>query len=512
MSPSLTAGPGSKGTGEVLAALRDTRAVVLGVGMSNMAVIECLLRAGAKVTAADRKTAVELGERFAELSRLPIRLALGPGYLDALEGQDVAFLTPGMRRDMPELEQARRAGVRFSTEVRLFFELCAAPIIAITGSAGKTTTTTLTGLMLERSRPGVWVGGNIGRPLVAHALDIGEGDLAILELSSFQLQDLGMSPHVGAVLNISPNHLDIHPTMEHYVDAKRTIYRHQGPGDHAVFNYDNEITRAMAAWYQAQQMQQGGHGPVLYSRKQELGEGAFLSADRLMLRLGGVGAVGSVGGLSGTGEERLPDAEICRRGEIQLLGEHNVENVLAASAVAGLAGASVAAIRDVATTFRGVEHRLEPVEEIGGVRYYNDSIATAPDRTCAALRSLPGPMVLILGGYDKKIGFEGLAAEVLSGGKVRTVLLMGVTADKIEKSLLDEAARLRGMGTTPALPEMIRVPGGLAAVVEVARGVARAGDIVLLSPACASFDMFANFEERGRVFKDLVRGVSERGA
>jgi UDP-N-acetylmuramoylalanine--D-glutamate ligase len=497
----------------VLAALRDTRAVVVGVGMSNMAVIDCLLRAGAKVTAADRKTAAELGARYAELCRLPVELVLGPRYLSALEGQDVAFLTPGMRRDMPELEQARRAGVRFSTEVKLFFELCASPIVAITGSAGKTTTTTLTGLMLEKSRPGVWVGGNIGRPLVAHALDIGAGDLAVLELSSFQLQDLGMSPHVGAVLNISPNHLDIHPTMEHYVDAKRTIYRHQGPGDYAVFNFDNETTREMAAEYDAQQRGQGGGqgggrggpgpgpGPVLYSRRHELDHGAFLSGDSLMLRLGGLGA--------GDG---LPDAEICRRGEIQLLGDHNVENILAASAVAGLAGASLGAIREVARTFRGVEHRLEPVREIGGIRYYNDSKATTPESTCAAIQALPGPLVLILGGYDKKTGFEQLAAEVLGCGKVKSTLLMGVTAGKIEKSLLDEAERLKGMGLSPRLPEMVRVDGGLAAVVETARGVARAGDIVILSPACASFDMFANFEERGRAFKELVRSIPEPGA
>ncbi|MDP2872554.1 MAG: UDP-N-acetylmuramoyl-L-alanine--D-glutamate ligase [Bacillota bacterium] len=483
----------------VLAALRDTRAAVLGVGISNVAVIECLLRAGAQVTAADRKTATELGDRYRALSELPVRLVLGPGYLGALEGQDIAFLTPGMRRDLPELEQARQAGVRFSTEMRLFFELCAAPIVAITGSAGKTTTTTLAGLMLERSRPGVWVGGNIGRPLVARALDIAADDIAVLELSSFQLQDLGASPHVGAVLNVSPNHLDIHPTMEHYIDAKRTIYRHQVAGDFAVFNHDNETTRAMAGDYdRMMRAGQGGGTAVLYSRRHELGEGAFLRGGRLQLRLGGFGA-------------GLPDAEICGRDEIKLLGEHNVENVLAASAIAGLAGAGVEAIREVARTFRGVEHRLEPVREIGGVRYYNDSIATAPDRTAAALQALAGPLVLILGGYDKKIGFEQLAAELLACGKVRTVLLMGATADNIERALLNEVARRRAAGLAPGLPEMIRAQGDLADVVQLASRHAHPGDTVLLSPACASFDMFANFEERGRSFKELVRGLPDRG-
>lgn len=496
-SPSGTAGLASRD--RVLAAMRGGRAVVLGVGMSNMAVIECLLRAGARVTAADRKTPAELGPRYAELLRLPVALVLGPDYLSALEGQDIAFLTPGMRRDMPELEQACRAGVRFSTETRLFFELCAAPVVAVTGSAGKTTTTTLVGLMLESSRPGVWVGGNIGRPLVARALDIGPDDIVVLELSSFQLQDLGMSPHVAAVLNISPNHLDIHPTMEHYVDAKRTIYRHQGAGDYAVFNHDNELTLGMAADYDLLvRVGRGGHGPVLYSRTEELGQGAFMSGDRLMLRLSRFG-------------DALPDAEICRRGEIQLLGEHNVENVLAASAVAALAGARVEAIGLAARSFRGVEHRLEPVREVGGVRYYNDSIATAPDRTIAALRALPGPLVLVLGGYDKRLEFDELAAELLACGKVRSVLLMGATAEKIEKALLDEAAGRRDRGMAAALPEVIRTAGGLAGVVETARGVAKPGDIVLLSPACASFDMFANFEERGRAFKDLVRSLPGDG-
>lgn len=485
---------------ERLAALRGRKAVVLGLGISNLAVIECLLRAGARVIAADRKTASELGERYARLRALPVKMVLGRGYLSALDGQEIAFLTPGMRRDLPELARARRAGVEMSSETKLFFELCRAPIIGVTGSAGKTTTTTLVGLMLEKSRPGVFVGGNIGRPLVAAVGDIGAGDLVVLELSSFQLQDLGMSPHVAAVLNVSPNHLDVHPTMDDYVAAKKVIYRHQGPHDHCVFNEDNDVTREMAGDY-ATRLPAGpeGHAPIRYSRRHEIGDGAFLREDRLELRLRAYG-------------KGFPDATVCGRGDVKLLGEHNLENVLAASAVAGLAGANVEAIRAVATTFRGVEHRLEPVLELDGVGYYNDSIATAPERTIAALRALPGPMVVILGGYDKKLGFDGLAAELLGCGKVRAAVILGATAAKIEQALQTERSRRAAAGLPEDRVQVVRTTDDLGAAVNAARSTALPGDTIVLSPACASFDMFSNFEERGRAFKRLVTALPEGSA
>jgi len=489
--------PVRKSPEERLAGFRGRKVVVLGLGISNLAVIDCLLGAGARVTAADRKTAGELGERYSRLSLLPLELVLGPGYLSALAGQEVAFLTPGMRRDLPELEDARRAGIELSSETKLFFELCRAPVVAVTGSAGKTTTTTLVGLMLRKSRPGVHVGGNIGRPLVAIAGDIRTEDIVVLELSSFQLQDLGLSPHVAAVLNVSPNHLDVHPTMADYVDAKKVIYQHQGPLDFCVFNYDNDVTRGMARDYDERVRRGlGGHAPVMYSRLENTGDGAFVSGDRLVVRLGPFGA-------------GLPDAVVCSRDEIKLLGEHNLENVLAASAVAGLAGATPEAMREVATSFRGVEHRLEPVRELAGVRYYNDSIATAPDRTIAALRSLPGPMVIILGGYDKKIGFGELARELLECGKVRAAVILGATAGKIERALKAERDRREEAGSPADRVQVVRVPGDFGAAVRTAHGLAVAGDIVLLSPACASFDMFANFEERGRAFKQLVAALPE---
>ncbi len=450
------------------------------------------------ITAADRKSQEQLGERYRELIGYPVRLVLGPEYLDALEGQEYAFLTPGMRRDLPQLIRAKDAGVVFSSEIGLFFDLCPAPVVAITGSAGKTTTTTLAGLMLQRSREDVWVGGNIGRPLIGEVDRIRPDSLVVLELSSFQLQDLAVSPHIAAILNVSPNHLDIHPTMEHYIDAKRNIYRHQGKGDFCVFNYDNETARQMAREYDREvRLRRGSHPPVVYSRLQPPGDGAFQDGDELVLRLARYG-------------KGLPEGMICRRDEVKLLGEHNLDNVLAAGAVAGLAGAGLDAIRAVATSFRGVEHRLEPVRELNGVWYYNDSIATAPDRTIAALQAFACPLVLILGGYDKRIGFNTLAEEILRSGKVRAIILSGATADLIGRALSSEAGRLTADGVPIRPPEVVRATGGFPEAVAAAARAALPGDTVLLSPACASFDQFANFEERGRVFRDLVKSLPER--
>jgi UDP-N-acetylmuramoylalanine--D-glutamate ligase len=478
--------------------LRGRKAVVLGLGLSNMPVVEYLLARGADVTAADRKTAAELGPRHERLLALGVRLVLGPDYLQSLSGQELAFLTPGMRRDLPELVAARDAGVRFGSEMSLFFAACRAPIIGITGSAGKTTTTTLVGLMLSASRGGVWVGGNIGRPLLPEVGRIGPDDLAVVEMSSFQLQDMVVSPRGAAVLNVTPNHLDVHPSMEHYVDAKRNIHRYQGPGDWAVFNQDNDISRSMARERRERAWATEG-SVVTYSRHEPLGVGAFVEGGWLRLRPGAEGAASC-----------LPDGEICRPEEIRLLGEHNIDNVLAAAAVAGLGGATLGAIRAVATSFAGVEHRLEPVRTLAGVRYYNDSIATAPERTIAALRTLPGPIVLILGGSDKRIGFDGLAEEALTCGRVKAVVLMGQTAERIETAIRRAAERLGAEGKPASQPALVRVGGSFASAVEAACEAAAPGDVVLLSPACASFDMFPNFEERGRAFKELVNAMPER--
>lgn len=453
--------------------LRGKRAAVVGLGVSNAALIRYLVAQGVSVTACDKKTATELGERFAELSRLPVRFSLGPGYLDGLSGQDVIFLTPGMKKDLPQILAAREQGAILSSETNLFFQRCRAPIAGITGSAGKTTTTTMVGeIMRADGRRPVYVGGNIGNPLIGEAEDIPPQAAVVMELSSFQLEIADRSPHVALITNVSPNHLDIHASFEAYVDAKKNIYRFQGPDDHTVLNLDNEHTRAMSDETPAR--------VTMFSRRGRPVPGAYLDGDELCWDDGRSGPV-----------------RICRRSELLIPGSHNVENALAAIAVSGRLGAAPAAMRGVLISFRGVPHRLELVAVEDGVSYYNDSIATSPDRTLAALETLDVPLVLIAGGYDKGIPFDELGQQM--AGKVRVLLTIGKTAPKIE-----EAAR-RGLVENGGEMEIARC-ASLAEAVARARAVARPGEAVLLSPACASYDMFNNYVERGNAFKALVRG------
>ncbi|MEW6723432.1 MAG: UDP-N-acetylmuramoyl-L-alanine--D-glutamate ligase [Bacillota bacterium] len=447
---------------------------VVGISVSTVPLIRYLVSLGVEVTACDRKGAEELGERHRQVAALPIALRLGPAYLNGLEEFEVIFLSPGIKRHQPPLEAARRAGAHFYSDTELFFDLCPAPIIAITGSAGKTTTTTLVGEMMKRAGHVTHVLGNIGNPLFGGLPAIRPGDKVVLELSSFQLMPLRRSPHLALVTNLSPNHLDYHADMAEYVAAKTNIYRHQGAGDRVVLNYDNQITREMAV--------EAGDRVVFFSRCSDLPEGACLVDGELAWRMRGH-------------EERVLPAS-----ELIIPGQHNVENALAATALASLAGADISSIRQVLASFRGVEHRLELVRELDGVKYYNDSIGTAPDRTLAALDTLPDPLVLILGGSDKKSDFAELAAAVVE--KARAVILCGQTASRLREALAaaDPSGRLEVIECSD-YPE----------VVATARRLARPGEIVLLSPACPSFDRFTNFEERGRVFKDLVNALGVDG-
>jgi len=494
-------GPSSGGgfSGRILdgRAWAGRRVAVIGLGMSNLALIRFLLGQGAQVTACDRKTAAELGGAAAELSTLPVRLELGPHYLDAIAGHDEVFLTPGMRKDAPQVVAARAAGAVISSEVPLFLELCRAPVVGITGSAGKSTTTTLTHHMLQRAGIDARLGGNIGRPLIAEVLAIPATAVVVLELSSFQLELAAVSPHLGVLLNISPNHLDVHESFAEYAAAKAGIYKFQRPGDACVLNADRPETRAAARDCPA--------GVAFFSQCEAVRPGAYLDGSgpgaELVLDLG-------------CGAERLLKAS-----ELRLRGEHNLGNVLAAAALAALAGAPATAIAGAARDFQGLEHRLEPVRELDGVAYYNDSIATAPDRAIAALKSFDRPIVLIAGGYDKKIPFDEFGGEVAR--RVRVLVLTGVTAPKIAAAVeaavtaaavaqtAAQAAAPAGAdaaGLHPGGPEVVLAPD-LRGAVLAARAAARAGDVVLLSPACASYDAFRNFEERGRAFKDIVRGL-----
>lgn len=447
-------------------------AAVIGLGRSNLALIRFLKRHGVTLEGRDKNASLPEATR-AELSALAVPAVLGPDYLSGLDAFDALFLTPGMRKDLPELAQARRTGVLLSSEIGLLFERCRAPIIGVTGSSGKTTTTSLLGEIFARAGRSAWVGGNIGTPLIERADDFAAGDVLILELSSFQLEGLGASPHVAVVTNLTPNHLDVHDSMEAYVAAKREIARHQGPGDSLILNAQDARVRAFA---------DGSPARVFWFGAPTT-NGAWLEDETLWLAVDGVRQA------------------FLQRHEIRLLGRHNVDNVLAAATAAVASGIAPETVSAVARAFRGVPNRLELVGEIDGVRYVNDSIATAPERAAAGVRAFAEPIVLIAGGYDKRLPFDPLAEAVsdpIAGhAGVVGVVTLGATATQIERALKE---RMAGRGRRIALERAV----DLADAVARARALARPGSVVLLSPACASYDMFPNFEARAAAFRALV--------
>lgn len=457
---------------EYIASLRGKTVAVIGIGVSNTPLLRLLLREGIAVTACDRSDRAKLGALAEELEAAGAVLQLGDGYLQGLD-QDVIFRTPGLRPDVPELEAARARGSVITSEMEVFFQVCPCPIIAVTGSDGKTTTTTIIAELLRAAGHTVHVGGNIGHPLLAEADTIRPTDWAVLELSSFQLMTMTRSPHIAVLTNLAPNHLDVHKSMEEYVWAKENIFRHQQPGDIAVFNLDNAITRELSA-----------HAPgraLYFSRQAEPENGVFLRGDAVISRR--------------DGHER----QIMTTEDIRLPGVHNVENYMAAiAAVDGLVPDET--IRTFARTFNGVEHRIELVRTWHGVRFYNDSIASSPSRTIAGLRSFKEKVILIAGGYDKHIPFDVLGPEVVE--HVKLLILCGATADKIR------AAVEQAPGYRPGHPEILDVTPFQRAV-ETARDRAVPGDVVTLSPACAAFDQFKNFMERGKTFKTIVNSWQE---
>ena len=456
--------------------LSGKRVAVVGLAANNTPLIKYLVASGACVTALDRKSPNELGDYLKQLRDLPIEYHLGSDYLKYLYGHDKVFLSPGIPRNLPELQVAVKEGVSFSSEMELFFSVSPAPIIGITGSSGKTTVTTIIGIIMERCGS-VRVGGNIGCPPISFLSELTQETQVVLELSSFQLQAMNKSPNIAVVTNVTPNHLDVHKDMEEYIEAKAQILRHQNPQDYAVLNWDNEITRKMA-----------GDTPgrvYFFSRKEKLLEGAFFWRDDLLLRL--------------NNEEEI----ICRRDEIPLPGDHNIENILTAALTCRLAGAPTRVIRDVVTKFTGVEHRLELVREYKGVKYYNDSISTTPDRAMAGLSAIPAPIILIAGGYDKHLPFHDFA--ILAVERCKAVILIGKTAPIIQEAL--EIAE-KGKGHTV---EKINASSLYEAIIK-GKDASSPGDVILLSPACASYDMFRNYEERGKLFKEIVNGLDREGA
>ncbi len=443
---------------------------IVGLGREGMALAKFLVRHGAKVTATDSKKQHQLKGAMDELADLPIRYQLGGHPEDVLQA-DVIFVSPGVPRQIPILVEARQRGIALSSETALFLRLCSAPIIGITGSSGKTTTTSLVGEIMKAEGYRTFVGGNIGSPLINSVEQMEPADRVVMELSSFQLEVLEQSPQVAAVLNLSPNHLDRHQSMDDYVAAKKNIVRFQTQNDYAVLNADQSLTRELAEECPGE--------IVLFSREQEVAQGAFLDSGHVVVRWA---------------EQKRT---VCGLSEIKLLGLHNLENVLAACAISAAAGAQTEAMRRVVTTFSGVEHRLELVAEIDGVRFYDDSIATSPQRTMAALDSFSDPLILLAGGREKHLPLEALARLILA--KVKAIVLFGEAAPLLEQAIV------QAQSERSARDLAIYRSSDLSEAVSTAAEMAEGGDVVLLSPGCTSFDMYRDFAERGDHFKALVR-------
>ena len=440
------------------ASLKGRRIAVLGLGVSNRPLVRLLLEYGCEVLGCDRTPREKLDDEVLALEQAGCRLHLGENYLQGVEA-DVVFRTPSMHPGL--LEDIRAKGAVVTSEMEVFFEVAPCQLIAVTGSDGKTTTTTLIAEMLKAAGKTVWLGGNIGTPLLPLVRQMQEEDYAVVELSSFQLMDMRRSPSRALITNLAPNHLDIHKDMEEYVDAKKNIYRHQDESGLLVLNADNAITAGLR-----------GNGTTRFFSR--LGEGHVCIRDGIICR---------------GGEEVLPVSDIL------LPGVHNVENYMAAIAmVEGLV--PDACIRSVAKHFGGVEHRIELVRIKDGVRYYNDSIASSPSRTIAGLRSFPEKVILIAGGYDKHIPYDVLGPEICA--HVKKLFLGGATGPKIRDAVLACPAY------DPAALEIVDC-GSFDPAVYAAANAAQEGDVVLMSPASAAFDQFKNFMVRGEHFKKLIK-------
>ncbi len=441
-------------------ALKNKKVAVLGLGVSNRPLVRLLLEFHCQVVGCDRTPREKLDREVLELEKLGCRLHVGENYLDGVEA-DVVFRTPGMHPGNPAIEALRSRGALVTSEMEVFFEVCPCQLMAVTGSDGKTTTTTLIAEMLKAAGKRVWLGGNIGTPLLPLVRQMEKEDYAVVELSSFQLMDMKRSPQRALITNLAPNHLDIHKDMAEYVEAKKNIFRYQDEKGLLVLNADNAYTASF----------RGNGKTVFFSR---LGQAHVCLKDNVICR---------------GGEAVLPVNQIL------IPGTHNVENYMAAIAmVEGLVEDDV--IRHVAETFGGVEHRIELVRVKNGVRFYNDSIASSPSRTIAGLRSFPEKVILIAGGYDKHIPYDVLGPEICA--HVKKLFLGGATGEKI-RSAVEEC------------PEYDRETleivdcSAFEPAVRAAAAAAEPGDVVLMSPASAAFDQFKNFMVRGEFFKKLVK-------
>ena len=452
---------------EYVKSIQTKKIAVIGIGVSNTPLIELLLAHHCDVTACDQRSREQLGELGKTLEEKGVKFQLGPDYLEKLEF-DLIFRTPGLMPFDPHLEAARERGSVITSEMEVFFALCPCKILAVTGSDGKTTTTTIISELLKAQGYTVHLGGNIGHPLLCEVPEIRPEDFAVLELSSFQLHSMSCKPNVAVITNLSPNHLDKHKDFQDYIDAKRSIYAGQDAGDRLILNLDDAHT----PYYR-----ESARGTVSYfSDRNQCAHGCFVLGEEIFR-------------VDGEKRERIMSVE-----EIKLPGEHNVLNYLAAfEATRGLVDAETC--RKVAMSFAGVEHRLELVRELHGVRYINDSIGSSPSRTIAGLKAMKKKPIVIAGGYDKHIPFDPLGDALCLMAK--RVYLTGATAEKIREAVVQSPYYEEHPIETVMVEDFVET-------VRQAAASAEDGDIVLFSPACASFDRFKNFAERGNFFKRII--------
>lgn len=444
--------------------IKGKTVTVIGIGISNLPLIKYLVSLGAsEVHACDKRSRDKLGDTAADLEKLGVKLHLGEDYLNYLTG-NIIFRTPGLRYDVPELNAARERGALVTSEMEVFCEICPSHKIAVTGSDGKTTTTTLIYKMLTEAGYKTWLGGNIGNPLLADTEKMSSDDWVVLELSSFQLHTMQTSPEIAVLTNLSPNHLDYHKDYQEYIDAKKNIFLHQNKSGIVVLNADNEDSIPLVNEAKGIVKQ--------FSRKTK----TSVYLDGELIKRG--------------------NTEILNINDIKIPGMHNVENYMTAiAAVEGIVSDDI--IVKIAKEFGGVEHRIELVRTVDGVRYYNSSIDSSPNRTINTLKVFPEKVIMIAGGKDKGIPYDAVGPAIAE--YVKTLILIGATSDKIQEAL-DKTIKETGSGKDV---EVIRVSSYEEAV-NTAKSKAADGDVVLLSPASTSFDMFNNFMERGNLFKDLV--------
>ena len=447
---------------------------VLGLSVEGLDSVRFFHRAGATIWCCDRRTKDELGDSYTSLQKIASGFQLGSGYLNNLERFDIIVRTPGMSLRLPELIGLTKKGKNITSATKLFFALCRAPIIGVTGTKGKGTTSTLIASILSAAGKKVWLGGNVGVPLLSKLPQIKDSDLAVLELSSFQLEDLTVSPHIAVVLRTTQEHLanqdklatNFHTTRQSYVEAKKSIVRYQTNDDVAILNADDPTSRSFAKETRAR---------IMFFSRSDNSAAANVYDHAVYVHIG------------------MTQVKVAGREEIKLRGEHNLDNIAAASLAALSSGAPIEVIRKAVKAFKGLEHRLESVKTVKGVLYVNDSFSTTPETAIAGLESFTEPIILIAGGSEKGSDFTELG-KVISSGNVRILIAIGKMTERIV-----QAAKHAGYHG-----KIITGLRSMHEIVITAAAHAQSGDVVLLSPACASFDMFDNYKQRGKLFKHEV--------